>query len=301
MAEEGDILHQILGEDEWETILFSFNVAPASQEDVPASPPRKRRAMEVPGSPSRENLTAGAAVRVCSPRGTGGSPIPSPVDHPVRPLGHTVRPGALIIGDSLVRHAGFAADADNWRVAVWVPPANIGKHWAGCLSSGALMDVVRTWASTTEVYPAAVALWLGGNDVYPRNGPPRTMSHELWSSVTAQVAEVAALAPVTLVGPIPRPARDGLVAERGMIKWEETAAFDLERKMVRWSREQNRSVSVACVGRCLTERHRRGRESNYLITSAVAAEFYQSDGIHLTAAGYRKVAARLPPWMTPRQ
>ena len=211
-----------------------------------------------------------------------------------------MRPGGLIIGDSVVRHAGFAADAGNWRVTVWVPPANIGKHWAGCLSSGALIDVVRTWANT-KVYPAAVALWLGGNDVYPRNGPPRTMNHELWSSVTAQVGEVAAIAPVTLVGPTPRPARDGLAAECGTIKWESTAAFDPERKMVRWARERNHSVSVACVGRCLTERRRRGRESDYLITSAAAAEYFQSDGIHLTAAGYRKIASRLPPWMAPRQ
>ena len=284
---------------EWETKLFSCNVAPASQEDTPVSPPRKRRATEGPEScPSREKLAAGAAVPVCSPRGTGGSPMPSPVDHPVRLLAHTVRPGALIIGDSLVRHAGFAADAGNWRVTVWVPPANIGQHWAGCLSSGALMDVVRTWASTKEMHPAAVALWLGGNDVYPRDGPRRTMSHELWSAVTAQVAEVAAVAPVTLVGPTPRPARDGLVAEeRGVIQWEDTAAFDLERKMVRWTRKRNGGVSVACVGRCLTERYRRG----YQITSAAAAEFFQSDGIHLTAAGYRQIASRLPPWMTPRQ
>ena len=62
-------MHQILGEDEWETILFSFNVAPASQEEALVSPPRKRRAIEGPGSPSREELTAGAAVPVSSPLG----------------------------------------------------------------------------------------------------------------------------------------------------------------------------------------------------------------------------------------
>ena len=92
-----------------------------------------------------------------------------------------------------------------------------------------------------------------------------------------------------------------MTEESGVIKWEATAPFDLQRKMVRWTRERNRSVSVACVGRCLTERHRHGRKSGYLITSAAAAEFFMPDGIHLTAAGYRKVAAWLPKWMTLRQ
>ncbi|KAF0292000.1 Fibulin-2 [Amphibalanus amphitrite] len=127
------------------------------------------------------------------------------------------------------------------------------------------------------------------------------MSQELWSAVTAQVSEVATIAPVILVGPTPRPSRDGLTAECGAAKWETTAAFDLERKMVRWTRELNGNVSVTCVGRCLTERRRRGRESEYLLTAAAAANYFQSDGIHLTAAGYRKIAARLPPWMAPRQ
>ncbi|KAF0312169.1 hypothetical protein FJT64_017072 [Amphibalanus amphitrite] len=57
------------------------------------------------------------------------------------------------------------------------------------------------------------------------------MSQELWSAVTAQVSEVATIAPVILVGPTPRPSRDGLTAECGAAKWETTAAFDLERKM----------------------------------------------------------------------
>ena len=69
MAEEGDILHQILGEDEWETILFSFNVAPVVQDDALVSPPRKRRAIEEPESPLRKELAAGAAIRDCSPGG----------------------------------------------------------------------------------------------------------------------------------------------------------------------------------------------------------------------------------------
>ncbi|XP_043228139.1 uncharacterized protein LOC122384617 [Amphibalanus amphitrite] len=268
--------------------------------DAPVSPPHKRRAIQRPRSPLRETPAAGAEDRDGSPGGNGGSPIPSPVEHPVRPWGDTVRPAGLIIGDSLVRHARFAADADNWRVTVWVPPADIGEHWAGCLSSGALIEVVRTWANTKEVYPAAVALWLGGNDVYPPDGRRRTMSKELWSSVTAQVAEVAAIAPVTLVGPTPRPSRDRLADDYERDRWENTAAFGLERQMVRWARKRNGNVSVACVGRCLTKRRNHGGESRYFLTDDVATEYFQPDGIHLTAAGYRRIATRLPPWMVPR-
>lgn len=236
----------------------------------------------------------------------------------------------LVIGDSLVRRACFRPHVADFEVSKWVPPGHVGKTWAGCVRTDALMRAVREWASTTEhrgLKPTEVAIWMGGNDVYPRWADPGPMRGELWECVQGLVSDIAQnIAPVVWVGPTPRPIRDApqlwaereeeeepadvvdserrslVREERGEVRWEGTAAFEcLDRPVVRWLGSLTGElvpVTHLSVGRCVLERRRGGRNSHrttaYTLSRAALANF-DRDGVHLSAAGYRNIVAK-PGW-----
>ena len=237
---------------------------------------------------------------------------------PPRPEGSGMRPlpradlgllgprlAGLIIGDSFVRRAAFRPQVGDWEIATWVPSSSVGKTWRGCLDSGALMRVAGAWAGETRRRgrePAAVAIWLGGNDVYPLRALPGPLSGALWAAVRDAVATIGEeVAPVTMIGPTPRPSRDaprlrhavegGAVAEA---KWESTAAFQyLDRPVHRWLGGEDRlRVRHLSVGKWVLERRRESRKvSAYMLSRAALANF-DDDGVHLSPAGYEKLAGR---------
>lgn len=318
--EDDDLFKDLLSADEREAVLFAFELPPTSgSPEEPVTPPPKRFAREAPPhsvdgpqrvempNPLSREIRRGSGPdvsgRLSPAEGSGGTPRPMPAGGPTRTLGLSPpRRSGLIIGDSLVRHAQFATEAHGWQVDTWVPCAEIGKNWRGCTDTGALLSVVRAWADTSDPCPSGVALWMGGNDVYPRRAPPGPMGADLWSAVTTTVAAIAAIVPVFWVGPTPRPSRDRPTDDReptGGVSWEETEAFRLERDMVRWAREQRTTrVTVVSVGRCVTERTRHSKnKSTYSLTDSAASKFFMTDGVHLSAAGYARISHRLPHWM----
>ncbi|KAF0300480.1 hypothetical protein FJT64_026822 [Amphibalanus amphitrite] len=108
-----------------------------------------------------------------------------------------------------------------------------------------------------------------------------------------------------MIGPTPRPSRDapglrraedgGAVVEA---KWEATAAFRcLDRPVHRWLGGEDRlRVRHLSVGKWVLERRRESRKvSAYMLSRAALANF-DDDGVHLSPAGYEKLAGR-PGWL----
>ncbi|KAF0302935.1 hypothetical protein FJT64_025054 [Amphibalanus amphitrite] len=104
-----------------------------------------------------------------------------------------------------------------------------------------------------------------------------------------------------MIGPTPKPSRDapglrraedgGAVVEA---KWEATAAFRcLDRPVHRWLGGEDRlRVRHLSVGKWVLERRRESRKvSAYMLSRAALANF-DDDGVHLSPAGYEKLAGR---------
>ena len=110
---------------------------------------------------------------------------------------------------------------------------------------------------------------------------------KLMKRVTARCPGCA----VVILVPLARP--DGEL--RG-VAWEKTAAFHLERRTMKASRNQAgiTSVKYVILGRCLTKK----QNGRHAITEG-CSEWYQPDGVHLSDAGYRKLAdaIHLPVWI----
>ena len=279
-----------------------------------------------PAPPPSRPVGGGGVCPSLQPAGAPGRPLPSPSAGPSR----GDRAG-LLIGDSIAGRAGFLRRVGDWEVAVWVPPARVGKTWAGCTRAGTLLWRALEWAASARargLRPTEVAVWLGGNDVYPRQSPPGPMSARLWTDIRQTLLEVSErVAPVVIIGPTPRPARDApqLWAERhrrepeeeeeepapmaeaqrrplvgpGEVIWEGTIAFQhLDRLVTRWLRERQRGDAprLRCVpvGKFVLERRREGKRSAYVISRAALAHF-SGDGVHLSADGYQRVVAK-PDW-----
>ena len=237
-------------------------------------------------------------------------------------VGPPLRAG-LLVGDSFARRAGFLPRVGEWEVTVWVPSAQVGKTWAGCVRSGALARKVEEWSEAARrrgLQPAGVAVWLGGNDVYPLGAAPDRLDGAVWRQLKATVTSLARdVAPVTLLGPTPRPRRDApllwsrrgadgsppraaLVGE-GEAQWEATAAFKhLDRPVARWLGEpfeRDMRIKHVSVGRCVLERRRQGRKVSAYVLSRAALLHYDDDGVHLSPAGYERVVSKAgwPAWL----
>ena len=220
----------------------------------------------------------------------GGAPTPSP--QVSAPKSH------LIIGDSMVRRAGLRAAGPEWHVETFVPAL---RTWASlCPVIG---GVLRRWVEACRSegrIPWAVTIWLGGNDVYPRRGPPEPLSAVSRARIRDAVKEAAACATfgVTVLGPVPRPSRDPAVT------WEATAAFrNLDRPLCALVRDElaDQPVTYVAVGKaaCIRRARRRSRgeggaRRNRLSDYFVDPSLYVRDLVHLNADGYRAVGDRFP-------
>ena len=276
-----------------------------------ARPPTRWRPRPLIPCPLRPRRLCGPpSGRACSrgPREAGMCPLPRAVLRPPAP-----RRAGMVIGDSFVRRATFHPQVADWEVTTWVPTASIGKTWDGCLRSGALIQAAKGWAETTRqrgMEPAAVTIWLGGNDIYPLGAPPGPLSSALWTSVRKTTIAISEeVAPVIMVGPTPRPSRDAPLLRVGEddstmeTKWEATAAFRcLDRPVNRWLSDlKSDRLRHLSVGKCVLERQRETRKVSAYMLSRAALVNFDRDGIHLSPAGYRKVVAKAgwPGWLQP--
>ncbi|KAF0303903.1 hypothetical protein FJT64_024157 [Amphibalanus amphitrite] len=343
VMDEEDLLADLLTFDERQDLLFEFDIA--EEDDVNGTagaagmaenaaviyewmPTRTESdasvTVTVEGNvrlpPPQQALGGGCCALLQSPAlvrdamrsfGTGGSGVGPPL-----------RAG-LLVGDSFARRAGFLPRVGEWEVTVWVPSAQVGKTWAGCVRSGALARKVEEWSKAARrrgLQPSEVAVWLEGNDVYPLGATPDRLDGAVWRQFKTTVTSLARdIAPVILLGPTPRPRRDAplLWARRGAegsppraalvgegeAQWEATAAFNhLDRPVTRWLGEPLESdmrIKRVSVGRCVLERRRQGRKVSAYVLSRAALLHYDDDGVHLSPAGYARVAAKAgwPAWL----
>ncbi|XP_043203813.1 ras-responsive element-binding protein 1-like isoform X1 [Amphibalanus amphitrite] len=191
---------------------------------------------------------------------------------------------ALVVGDSMVRRAGFEA-CPPYHLTV---AARDGLAWTRGLVW--LHEQIMTWAEAARAAGrrlGPVLIWVGGNDVYPGPGGIRGSPEGVTQKISLLLTDLAGIIPdVTLVGPTPRPAND-----EGLL-WNKTPAFLLERQMLSL-RDGGRGPAVLSVGRRLC-RWRNGPTRGHYVHSTA---FYNPDGVHLTGAGYGRLAPRLPAWL----
>ena len=249
-------------------------------------------AMSEDGPSSVERLSVGPAVTVTS-------------DDTMEPTG----PGRLhlLLGDSVARDSGLkVADvADDI-----LRRARGGATWSSTLRR--LPEDLAAWKSATSAFGLNLGLavvWLSGNDIYSRltglpqkdrdhlaeiKGVARRVVRDL--SQVGHVAEGGVLQEGGHVtggggssdsGPLPR-----LAGELSGATWGSSAAFHLERALLKT--DFGESVKVVPMGRALTKKisHKR---SGICPGNAV---WYRRDGVHLSKAGYAKVASKLPDWLT---
>ncbi|KAF0312620.1 hypothetical protein FJT64_016629 [Amphibalanus amphitrite] len=201
--------------------------------------------------------------------GSGGSPEAGPPGSAV-----------LLIGDSMLSRADFRCGPPR-RLSVCAVPGLTLSRW---LRSSA--TEVRAWVcGKGELTDLQVILWLGGNDVYPRGAAfdPVTVVATLGRLKETIIDTRSLGCAVTILGVTPRPARDG-----GRV-WESTPAFWLERALCELCRETD-STFVA-LGRRLCRRE--GRKRRFKMDG----RFFSADGVHLSAAGYRRLMDYLPGWL----
>ena len=209
--------------------------------------------------------------------------LPMPMPMRISPPPGTRSAAVLIIGDSMVRRAGFMTH----------PPYYITVAARGGLSWRRDLDWIRRrtqeWTKTARAEGrrlGPVLIWAGGNDVYPdprdgrRGTPDIARVGALLSELTTEISDI------TLIGPTPRPAHDE------NLPWNLTPAFFLERQMLAL-RNSDRGVAVLSVGRRLCQ-WRNGRDRGYFV---YATALFARDGVHLSSAGYARLGARLPSWL----
>ena len=195
----------------------------------------------------------------------------------------------LLLGDSVARDAGVRS---RFNKDAFLQRAYGGATWTSL--SCDVSEIIREWsqeATSRGRRLGSAVLWLTGNDVYQRRSGMASFPEDRLAEIAGQAGEVCrALAKsadkIFVLGPLPR-----LSGEVTGTRWEQTAAFHLERRLhhqlpkgvyfVRWGRQlmKKNLGRYSCVPGC--------------------QRWYQEDGTHLTGAGYSKLAdsAELPIWL----
>ena len=232
---------------------------------------------------------------------TGGTPKAKPqvnereaAPRALGTAGGTPARGCFLIGDSLVHRGRFGTRDTTWDLEVWSVP---GGTWANMADH--LPGKVEEWARLAEDAggnPSAVLIWLGGNDAYPRRWAIGDIDDELSRRIKNTVATVRRRFDVYLVGPVPRPRIDHNEV------WEATPAFRLERRLADMARaaeddelEGTGRVRMVAMGRRLCTRKRGGAAG--VDEYRVDSRWFTNDGVHLTAAAYRRLSDRFPWWL----
>ena len=223
-------------------------------------------------SPSRDPNPDGLGVKV--PKGDPGKAPPGRIH--------------LLLGCSIARDAGIGVEDGD----LVLNRAIGGNTWAKVSSS--LDEDLRLWREAADVFGmelGRVVIWLSGNEAYDRltglnlmNDAPRG---QLEAIIRGVLSSLGAVSEPVVLGPLARFWVDRL------LPWEHTASYKLDRKEKEAAEEEE--ASFISLGKTLTKKLR-GRH----VVVEECRQWYQSDGVHLTREGYRKVAGAelFPSWLT---
>ena len=207
-------------------------------------------------------------------------------------VGRDCRPRLhLVLGDSIARRAVITSRFKDDRVL------NRGRSrdkWDDLLAR--LDAEVTSWqtaAAAQGLIPGVVVIWLTGNELYGEHSWYANWTDETLAALGQSArAVVARLRPhaddVLVLGPLPR-----LAGEAGGEIWGKTAAFHAERTLL-----HTEGVRLIPLGRALTKKVSRNKHG----LNQACEVWFQEDGVHLTPAGYEKLAdaGSLPVWLTLR-
>ena len=196
----------------------------------------------------------------------------------------------FLVGDSVARDCGLQSrirrDRFRNRARGGVTWATLDRDLPAILRS-------RDDAATARGRQRGdVVVWLSGNDVYNRQSLLPSFSPESLESVAVHANNVSRKLleeanSVVVLGPLPR-----LSGEMFGARWEQTAAFHLERRLRHGLPKQVRFIPL---GRQLTR-----KEHNRHAITPGCLPWYQPDRTHLSPAGYEKLQDSLefPIWIT---
>ena len=195
----------------------------------------------------------------------------------------------LLLGDSIARDSGMISRLRN---DVIFSRARGGATWSSLGRS--LPDLLREWSAEAEELGrtrGAVLVWITGNDVYNRYTGLSSYSENILMDVSDHAGSVIhtlmlQATEVIVLGPLPR-----LSGEVMGTRWEQTAAFHLERRLFH---QLPRGTRFVPLGRQLTR-----KSGGRYACVAGCQGWYSGDGVHLSPAGYAKLAdaAELPVWL----
>ena len=197
----------------------------------------------------------------------------------------------LLLGDSVARDAGFEVAAEDLLLRRAVG----GLTWERLASQ--LDADLRTWWDAVDCFgclPGTIIVWLSGNDVYEREVPATTptspsplFQRKLDYAARCAVDVLLRLQEtgkeVVVLGPLPRPRHD--LGGR----WEGSPAFHLERRL---RTVAPAGVKIMNLGRQLTK----SKKKRNLVSTDVLP-YFRNDRLHLSLAGYQRLAPHLPAWL----
>ena len=282
-VDELDVLQLLLGDD-----VEGWDLGAAEEPARAAEEPAGLAAAE-PAGAAAEPAGLAAEPAEAAPGVVWGVPL---AEGPAPPG----RPCALIFGDSHVSRAGFRPLVGACVVTTIDIP---GATWRGVLPT--LHARLAAWVGARRregQSPHTIALWLGGNDIYPRFQPSaHHLSSAIWADIWGTLTRTARVigVPIVIIGPTPRLTHDRR-RQGEQVVWEETGAFHcFDRAMAVWARRQGGLVTYLSLGQSICSRVWRGRQR----VKVVREEAFRLDGVHLSDTGYAWVTARLPSWLRP--
>ena len=197
----------------------------------------------------------------------------------------------LIMGDSVARRASFRANVLGDRL---LNLATGGATWRTL--SQRLRSDLDEWSAAAAASGRArgyILIWLSGNDAYSRVSGLANKDLEHMQAVQNNVRNVLRgireggfTEEVVILGPIPRPAADLIGGT-----WESTGAYHLERALLKL--QQGDNFKLVKLGRALTIKISKKRSG----IGHKCLPWYAPDRVHLSAAGYKKLAPHLPAWL----
>ncbi|KAF0300648.1 YLP motif-containing protein 1 [Amphibalanus amphitrite] len=212
---------------------------------------------------------------------------PEPQRWLARRLPRSAPPLHLLIGDSVARDAGIRSRLNRHQ---FLSLARGGATWSS--TADELHAILDRWTSEAERQGRRLGeavVWLTGDDVYSRSATLAVFDKTLEETgrlAKAVCRRLQSLARVTVLGPLPR-----LSEETSGNGWETTAAYHQERRL---KHSLPPGVHLVLLGRQLMRRSAR----RYRFAPECAS-YFRSDGVHLSAEGYGRVAdaLELPIWL----
>ena len=186
------------------------------------------------------------------------------------------------MGYSIARRSGLRSKFHQDRV---VSRARSGETWRSLLKH--VQADIRVWqlmAAAQGLRPGSIIIWLTGNDVYGRVSGLRSFDDDRLRKVGHKARAVVALVQrhteeIVILGPLPR-----ISAELYGDTWEAPASYHLDRTLRKSG--LGGQVSIVTLGRALCRKISRKR---YGIRDGCEI-WFRTDGVHLSGAGYEKVA-----------